>query len=588
MEDSFAWFATRWGRLARLLIPALLILFLAVLWFVGPIWLGVFWTGLPSDTRRGIARGFLVSVLVGYLTTLVLAPLAGLGAFSLILRARRRREKRPLAARVLLLSVSVLVGLGILEVAAWRFGVWARMPRPLLSLPPVATKETIAKAKAHYDLSALREDPSDLIVLVLGESSAEGQPFQPTLSIGQILAWQLERAMPSRVVRVRMMATGGVPLANVLGQVALQTERPDLVVLYSGHNEFQSRWGWSRVVNYYWDDIIVRRRNGLADSIGDWTPLTEMIRGAVERQSIDRQPTPREVRAAVERPVCEPRVRANVCALFERELDIVAAWCEGVGALPIFVVPAGNDVGFEPSRSIMSPGTLLDGRAAFTRDFAAARELEETHPEDAPAAYRVLIARQPGFAEARYRLALLLQGRGDIDAAREQFALARDLDGLPMRCPSEFQATYAAIATRHDVVLIDATERLTALSPTKLLDDHVFHDAQHPTFRAYLDLSQAALDEIYGRGALGLPRGAAPRIDPEECATHFGMDAEHWAVACEHAASFWGRLAMVRYDSSERRTKEDRFVEAARLIRDGVPPESAAIPGLGVKPEGFP
>lgn len=565
-------------RVVRLALLAAL-LFLGFLAFtLGPIWVKVWWTGLAPATRRGMSVGFLMTCLVGHGLGLAGALAIGTIAAVRVAGGRRMRVRRPWAARGLLLSVAMLFSLGMLELGAWGLAVLGRMPPKPPPVPPKVPTE--------------RASGSVLTLLVLGESSAEGQPYEPWFSIGHVIARQVERARPGTKVDLIMGASGGIPLAHALTVMEQQKKRPDIVVLCSGHNEFQARWGWSRVVNYYKDDLIERPRDRLIDRVGDWTPFSRLIRDAVERQSIDAPPTPKEDREVVDRPVCEPETRGGIARLFAQELETVATWCEQAGALPIFVIPSGNDVGYDPGRSILDAKTLKPEREQFGRDFLAARDLEKSDPEAAIAAFRALIDRQPIFAESHFRLAQLLQAKGLIDEARAHYAIARDCDGLPMRCPSEFQEAYRRTAKAHPgVVLVDGPRLLVEFSPTKLLDDGLYHDGQHPSLRAYLRLAQEALDTMRDRGLYGLREANLPPLDPSECAEHFGFSpkaSERWALVCRRAASFWGRLASSRYDPSERAERAARLNRAADAIEKGAAPEDVGVPGLGVKPAGFP
>ena len=51
--------------------------------------------------------------------------------------------------------------------------------------------------------------PDALRILVIGESSAQGEPYHPWLSVGQIAAWKLESVLPGRPIHVDMWAYGG-------------------------------------------------------------------------------------------------------------------------------------------------------------------------------------------------------------------------------------------------------------------------------------------------------------------------------------------------------------------------------------------
>lgn len=545
-------------------------------YFTLPGWVGSWWSSLRSAERYHIAVRILNGCLIAFGATFIFATTAGLIAAARVVTGRRRALRRPLAGRVLLLSVACFVGLGMIEAGAWGLSTWAKRPLPVPPVPPPQLRTSTSSAE-------------ELTLLVIGESSAEGQPFEPWFSIGHVLAWQLERARPGRKVNLAMSASGGVPLGAVLWKLGKETRRPDIVLLYAGHNEFQARFGWDRNINYYPEDGAERPRDGFSERVGNWTPFTRLIRETIERQTIELPPL-KEVRSLVDRPICDVLARDEVRTVFTRELETLVTWCERAGAVPILIVPAGNDAGFDPDRSVLAASTRKAERQAFAAAFEQNKKREADHPNAAIEGYKRLIDRQPLFAEAHFRCAHLLAAKHLIKEAKQEYAKARDLDGLPMRCPSDFQQAFFDVARkRSEVVLVDGPRVLTKLSPTGLLDDHLFHDGHHPSFRAYLALAQEALDQLSRCGRFGLAEAELPALDPAETAKHFELDRpDRWALICRRAASFWGRLAPGRYDSSDRHARAERLNRAADAIERGVRPEDAGVPGLGVHPAGFP
>jgi Tetratricopeptide repeat len=226
---------------------------------------------------------------------------------------------------------------------------------------------------------------------------------------------------------------------------------------------------------------------------------------------------------------------------------------------------------------------------ALERD-AVARELEAAREFDgdrAGAAYESLLSRWPGLAEAHFRLARLLAGRGRLDEARRHFSAAREADGFISRCPQAFQDVYRDLAAK-GTILIDGPELLRAMSPEGILDFNLFHDAHHPAFRAHVALAAAIVRAMHERGSLGWPIGFAPDFDPAECAAHFGMDKVRedggWAGACVWTGTAIRLSAGELHDPTERLRWADRFDGAARALESRAKPEKLGIPGLGVNP----
>jgi hypothetical protein len=234
----------------------------------------------------------------------------------------------------------------------------------------------------------------------------------------------------------------------------------------------------------------------------------------------------------------------------------------------------------------LPPSAGPEERASFAREFLQIRELEGTNPTQAIAGYRGLLEQAPGFAETHDRLARLLEAARQWDEARAHYIQARECDVMPMRCPEDFRQAYRDVAREHpSIVLIDSTAVLEPLSPHGILDDHLYHDAQHPTFRGYLALAQALLDQLHDRHAFGWTSSVpAPRIDPDDCARHFQLDQAKWVTVCERSAWFYKVTSYIRYDPTDRSEHEKAYNEAARQIKSGKAPEEAGIVGLGVHP----
>ena len=156
------------------------------------------------------------------------------------------------------------------------------------------------------------------------------------------------------------------------------------------------------------------------------------------------------------------------------------------------------------------------------------RSSESSDPQGCIDRYRALLGKQPGFAEAHYRLARLLSDAEDWDGAYTHFVAARDDDGYPTRAPSSFQQAYRDVARRWGCILIDGQAVFHEIGPHGMLDDSLFHDAMHPSLRGYIALAQAVLQELQAAQAFGWPRSApAPIIDPARCAAHFRLGARH-------------------------------------------------------------
>jgi hypothetical protein len=574
-----------------------------VAWMLGRDLIDLAWSSLSGEARRRAAILYLDVLLIGYAVALVASIGLIVGALAMRKRSRadapgRRRQVRMLALGVVILLSLIALDAGAAAWSAWQQRTpWLPEPpkRPRFGEPggpdPTAGDDVPAAEDTEPDTtptaSPLPVPPGALRILVIGESSARGEPYHPWLSVGQIAAWKLESVLSGRPVVVDMWARGGATIRQMHERLADLTYRPDALILYVGHNEFESRFPWMREPGgYYHDDMPALYSPAALLAALRLSPLCRLVLETWDRQRIDLRPPRTATRELIDQPIYTPDEYAAILAEFARRLEAIAVYCEGIGTLPIFVIPASNDGGYDPSRSVLRPETPRAERVAFASEVQRARGLEETDPAEALRLDRELAARHPEFAETHYRLAGLLERAGEWDEARRHYVAAREDDGLPLRCPEDFRRAYRDVAARHPaVLLVDGPKVLEAASAHGILDDRLFHDAQHPNLRGYTALARDLLDQLRARRAFGWPEGvAAQLVDADVCARHFGIDAGRWETICGREEWFFDVTAYVRYDPAFRLARADDYRRARDAIKAGRGLAEAGIPGWGSRP----
>jgi len=411
-------------------------------------------------------------------------------------------------------------------------------------------------------------------------------PYEKWLSVADIVAWKLGAAFPQMAFQVENQATPGLSLQAMHTELAAIKRRPELVILYAGHNEFQSRFDWAHGAFHYADETppTAETLQSLARRV---SPLFRLIEETAQRLRVSTPPPRIVTRRLVDVPVYTPEQYAERLWEFRTRLGAIVSYFEWIGAQVVLVVPPGNDAGFEPNRSFLSSNTSRAQREAFASEFLAARRDETRNPVQAEKVYRRLLERQPRFAESHFRLARLLEQAGHWDEAFRHYVSARDLDGLPMRLPSDFQQAYKDVAARHPrAILVDGPAEFHARADHGLIDDVFFADGLHPSLNGYAVLAQAILTKLREQQVFGWSAEAPLPVEtPLDCAKQFQMDAAKWQDVCGYSAWFYNRTAFIRHDPAERLAKAARYGKAARELEAGAPVDSVRIPGVGPRAE---
>ncbi len=529
---------------------ALLILALAV----GPGW----FHDQPRERQRALVEGMLRLLLFGY------AALALVAASLPILAWRLRRSWRSgirsrFLERGFLIAFSCLLSIAGLELvsAAWR--AWMhRLPALPRRFAP--------------------EPPETYRIVVLGGSSALGEPYRPWISVGQIVADRIQRALPGRKVECQILAWLGEDLEEQHQRLAAITHRPDMVIVYSGHNEFAARFEEQREA---WLDLDSGSRLFQAFHRALLvSPFCGLVHEIVSKNRLDLPPLAGR-HQLIDPPLASESESAEILADFQRRLEAITAYCEAIRAIPVLIIPPANESDYEPSRSTVAGSTSVAERTRLAADFAQARALETDHPRRSETILAEILARHPGFAEAHFRLGKLLERAGRIDQAAPHFLAALDNDGLPIRCPAPFRDAYREVARRHaSAVLIDGRNVFAAASSAGLIGDEVIQDTHHPTLRGAIALARAVLGALRSRGLVA--SGLDDRLDAAAIVRTFAIDADRWATACERTSEHYRRIAGYRYDGALRRATSLRYAQAARMLRQGTPPDDVGLPGIGV------
>jgi lysophospholipase L1-like esterase len=392
--------------------------------------------------------------------------------------------------------------------------LFERTTRPdgtaVITLSAARQRSATGRASVEPQREFLAEKPAGTFrIFVVGESSAAGVPYGPAYAFPSWLAQRLAAELPDVPVEVVNAAVSGYGSRRVLGAVReIAGYAPDLVIVYSGHNEFAERRFYAHLLDLdprlfrLWEMVVGSRLYALVSGVGG-APADEAPRFNPNDVGIAGQMfTAAKERAAGRLQLAEHE-QEYAAMLYRHNLEAMAREIQAAGGRPLLVTVAQDLADWPPGASQHAPGLDASALAAFDAAIADGERLAAAgRCADALAAYERALAIDAGFAAAHFARGTCLRTLGRWDEARAAFRRASDLDGVPHGIPTRFNDIVRQVARDTGALLTDAESRFEEDSPHGIVGGGLFADFVHPNIRGH-ELIAAALDETL-RGA-GIP-----------------------------------------------------------------------------------
>ena len=404
----------------------------------------------------------------------------------------------------------------------------------------------------------------ELHVVALGGSTMVGYPYEPKFGIAEVAAHGLRRMYPHQKVVLHNLALPGLNLANAVAEMRRLTVRPQLLLLYSAHNEF------------YWDMEELMTESSSPFDMFDrwfrWSPSFCIVHQYLKTRVIVRPETHKQF-GLISDPAASAEMRVKRLRRFRDQLRQLAEFCRREQIPTVWYVPAASESGFEPNRSCIAGTITPERKREIERIYGQARSAETAaNWRSAASLYESALVRYPGFAEFHFRLGHCLSHLRKYGEARSHFQQALDDDGYPVRAITDYRDSIAQVAGEFDIPLIDSAKVLRPLTPHGILDRSLFHDNVHPTLKAFHALGTAALTLISRRHLLDSVAGPPQTVEPEGLfATTAALKITRGDLvsAYRRIAAGLNHLGILRFDETGRKREADRYQSMADRLEHG-------------------
>lgn len=370
--------------------------------------------------------------------------------------------------------------------------------------------DTARQAFFRPDSFAAKKGDREFRIFCLGGSTVQGRPFAIETSFTTWLELSLHAAEPARQWEV--VNCGGISYASyrllpILDEVL--SHEADLVIVYTGHNEFLEDRTYSHI-------------RDLPDwAIGPLASATKLrtfnvlrsgylrLHGVSARRLNEVRPIlPEEVDAlldhqgGLEKYHRDDEWRDGVVRHFRHNLELMVQKCRRAG-VPIWLVnPVCNLRACPPFKSEHRADLSLAELSRWEQLRIQASENRDDVPQ-ALALLEQALEIDGQYASLVYDLAKCYDSLGLVEQAREAYIQAKELDICPLRIVEAMNAAVKEVASKHNVTLIDVREHFENESRDGIPGGLLLIDHVHPTVAGHQMIAelmmQAAIESKISR-----------------------------------------------------------------------------------------
>ena len=342
--------------------------------------------------------------------------------------------------------------------------------------------------------------PGTFRIITLGGSTTYGRPYRHETSFSAWLEKVLDQTCDQRQYEV--INAGAISYASYRVKIVLEeilAFDPDLVVIYTGHNEFLEQRTYPKLLNtspfIFSLTGLARRTNfyrlaaKIKNSLKKADNKTAELRAGAGLLAAEVE-TLLDQSAGLDLYQPDTVFTQDVYSHFRFNVQRMIGLCARSGVPLLFCLPVDNTRDFSPFKSSNNPALPSTKRLSFNK-LLATGTAHADRGEFARAIKTLTGAVEIDslYAEAHFRLGRVLLVTGDTAAAEKHLLLARELDVCPLRAPDRIRHILEEETAGGKARLLDLPELLRVLEPGVLIGNELLLDHIHPSPRTNLTIA---------------------------------------------------------------------------------------------------
>jgi lysophospholipase L1-like esterase len=358
-------------------------------------------------------------------------------------------------------------------------------------------------------------------IFCLGGSTVQGRPYAVETSFTTWLKLNLEAARPKtdfEVVNCGGISYASYRLVPIMSEVLKY--KPDLFIIYTGHNEFLEDRTYRRLKRIPRTLIEVHRAMLNLRSYSIANEFISKRRGrGTETGSSSKTVLPAEVDAkldykdGLETYHRDDEWRKGTIEHFRHNLQTMVRMSRTAGIPIILVNPVSNLKDSPPFKSEFSIGLSDNEKKRFTELWEQAGKLSW---DDAYS--KIQLLERADEIDSRHAGLLYLIGKcyehiGRLDEAKKWFLNAKEEDVCPLRILEPMNEAILSVAAKNNVTLVDAKRLLESQSQEGIPGDEWLLDHVHPTIEGHQLIANSLSEAMEDMKLVHTPEGWRPKRD---------------------------------------------------------------------------
>ncbi|MFA6541194.1 MAG: hypothetical protein WCT99_06285, partial [Bacteroidota bacterium] len=323
----------------------------------------------------------------------------------------------------------------------------------------------------EFKPSLFRKEKTDSTfrIICLGESSMFGVPYQMTANVPGILRRQLRHLFPHKEIEVINFGASAIN-TNVILDFAPQLVKfnPDLILIYTGHNEFYGPDG----IGASWIEKQIPALTRLKYRLNRLA-IVKLLSSLGSNNDQTANPIPESLMEQVSHNARVPLNSDDARLVFSNFKNNMTAII-GIFQdrhIPILVSDVTSNMTFPPFDYDRSNGSVLNQVESLLKQKRyddAAEKLRSVNNHDHPNAYYYFLKGELSRSQHRY------------DSAAQYFLTARDHDLLKFRAPSAINLLIHDVCAETHTPFFSTDSIFRSESMNGISDTTLFWEHLHP------------------------------------------------------------------------------------------------------------